>query len=209
MQNTRKLLAALAVLLAPCAARADVDAFGNPLPDVNRALFAVSVPVPVAVAFRAGSSGGATVVPSGALEGRLYFGHHGLFVNTGFADSPRIAFFDAGYSFADFSSRRMRGFNGAVSVDVGPSIAYVGNTYVATNAQNATTASPVLDVPSHATIGGRLSSHVDLFVGPVMVGLVLGFRAGVPVIASSKDSFEGVFFFQFEIGAGIVRGGRP
>ncbi len=205
MQNTTKLLVTLAVLLAPGLARADVDAFGNPLPDVNRALFSVSLPVPVSVAFRAGSSGGATVVPSGAIEGRLYFGHHGLLFATGFTDSPRVAFFDAAYSFADFSSRRMRGFHGAVSVDGGPSIAYVGNTYVATNAQNATTAAPVLDVGSHATVGARISSHVDLFIGPVMLGLVLGFRAGVPTNASSKDPFEGVFFFNFELGAGFTR----
>ncbi len=194
-----------AVIVAPCVARADVDAFGNPLPDVSRALFSVTLPVPVSVAVRAGESGGSVVVPSGAIEARLYFGHHGFLASTGFTDSPRVAFFDAAYSFADFSSRRMRGFQGSVSFDVGPSIAYVGNTYVATNAQNATTASPVLDIGGHATIGGRISSHVDLFVGPVMLGLVLGFRGGVPTNASSKDPFEGVFFFNFEIGGAFVR----
>ena len=42
-------------------------------------------------------------------------------------------------------------------------------------------------------------------VGPVMLGLVLGFRGGVPTNASDKDPFEGVFFFAFEIGGGFVR----
>lgn len=205
MRNTTKLLLGIAVLLAPRAARADVDAFGNPLPDVHRAMLALSVPVPVSIVTRAGSSGGATVVPLGALEARLYFGHHGLLVGSGFTDSPRVVFWDLAYSFADFSSRRMRGFQGALSVDVGPSVAYVGNTFVATNAQGAPTDVPALDVASHATIGGRLSAHVDLFVGPVMLGLVLGYRGGIPTNASSKDSFEGIFFFNFEVGAGFVR----
>ncbi len=205
MHSASKVLIGLAALLAPNLARADTDAFGNPLPDVNRALFSLTVPVPVSVAVRAGSSGGAQVTPSGGLEARMYFGHHGFLVASGFTDSPRVAFFDAAYTFADFSSRRMRGFQGAVSFDVGPSVAYVGSTYVATNAQNATSLSPVLDVGSHATIGGRISSHVDLFIGPAMLGLVLGFRGGVPTNASDKDPFEGVFFFAFEIGGGFVR----
>jgi hypothetical protein len=193
----------LALIAAP--ARADVDAFGNTLPEVNRTLFALSLPVPIAFDTRAGPNGGAQTTLLGAIEARMYFGHHGFLLATGFTDSPRVAFADAAYSFADFSSRRMRGFHGAVSFDAGPSFGYVGPTFVATNAQNAPTASPVLDVASHATIGARISAHVDLFIGPVMLGLVLGYRGGVPTNASSKDSFEGIFFFNAEVGAGFVR----
>jgi hypothetical protein len=206
MQTARKMALILAGMLVPSVARAvDVDEFGNPLPPVNRTLFALTLPVPVAFATRAGPNGGAETTLLGALEARSYFGHQGFLFATGFLDSPRSAFADAAWSFADFSSRRMRGFHGAVSFDAGFSVGYVTATYVATNAQNAPTASPVLDVAAHATIGARVSSHVDLFIGPVMIGLVLGYRGGVPTNASPKDSFEGIFFFNAEIGAGWVR----
>ena len=206
MQTARKIALILAgFALAPSWARADTDAFGNPLPPVNRTLFALTLPVPIAFATRAGPNGGAQTTLLGAIEARSYFGHHGFLLATGFIDSPRGAFADAAWSVADFSSRRMRGFHGGISFDVGPSIAYVSATYVATNAQNATSLSPVLDVGAHAAIGARVSAHVDLFVGPVMLGLVLGYRGGIPTNASSKDSFEGIFFFNAEIGAGFVR----
>jgi len=205
MQTARKIALISALILSPSLARADTDAFGNPLPPVNRTLFALTLPVPIAFATRAGPNGGAATTRLGAIEARSYFGHQGFLVATGFTGSPHSAFFDAAWSFADFSSRRMRGFHGAVSFDAGPSIAYVSANYVATNAQNAPTDSPVLDVASHATIGARISAHVDLFIGPVMLGLVLGYRGGVPTNASSKDSFEGIFFFNAEVGAGFVR----
>jgi hypothetical protein len=208
MQTAHKIALVVAGICAVFAgrdARADVDAFGNPLPPVNRTLFALTLPVPIAFATRAGPNGGAQTTLLGALEARSYFGHQGFLIATGFIDSPQSAFFDAAWSFADFSSRRMRGFHGGVSFDVGPSIAYVSANYVATNAQNATSLAPVLDVGSHATIGARISAHVDLFIGPVMLGLVLGYRGGVPTNASSKDSFEGIFFFNAEVGAGFVR----
>ena len=205
MQTARKTALVLALIVTPSVARADVDEFGNALPKVNRTLFALTMPVPIAFATRAGPNGGAQTTLLGAIEARSYFGHQGFLIATGFIDSPRGAFADAAWSFADFSSRRMRGFHGGVSFDAGPSVAYVSATYVATNAQNAVTSSPVLDVASHATIGARISAHVDLFIGPVMLGLVLGYRGGVPTNASSKDSFEGIFFFNAEIGAGFVR----
>ena len=205
MQATRKFTLVLALILAPSVARADTDAFGNPLPPVNRTLFALTMPAPIAFATRAGPNGGAQTTLLGAIEARSYFGHQGFLLATGFIDSPRSAFADVAWSFADFSSRRMRGFHGGVSFDAGPSIAYVSPTYVATNAQNAPTAAPVLDVASHATIGARVSAHVDLFIGPVMLGLVLGYRGGVPTNASSKDSFEEISFFNAEVGAGFVR----
>jgi len=206
MHTARKIAFAfvLALLLSPTIARADTDAFGNALPTVNRTLYALTLPVPIAFATRAGPNGGAATTLLGAIEARMYFGHQGFLLATGFIDSPRGAFADAAWSFADFSSRRMRGFHGAVSFDAGPSIAYVGPTYVATNAQSAPTSSPVLDVASHATIGARISAHVDLFIGPFMLGLVLGYRGGIPTNASSKDSFEGIFFFNAEVGAGFV-----
>ena len=206
MQTTYKIALVLALIVVPSVARADTDAFGNPLPPVNRTLFALTLPVPIAFATRASvTNGGAATTLLGAIEARSYFGHQGFLLATGFIDSPRSAFADAAWSFADFSSRRMRGFHGGVSFDAGPSIGYVSATYVATNAQNAPTASPVLDVGSHATIGARVSAHVDLFIGPVMIGLVLGYRGGVPTNASSKDSFEGIFFFNAEVGGGFVR----
>ncbi|HEY2366641.1 MAG TPA: hypothetical protein VGH87_09655 [Polyangiaceae bacterium] len=205
MQTACKWLLVLAAIVTPGVARADVDAFGDPLPSVNRTLFALTLPVPIAFATRAGPNGGAATTLLGAIEARSYFGHQGFLIATGFIDSPRSAFADVAWSFADFSSRRMRGFHGGVSFDAGPSIAYVSANYVATNAQNAPTASPVLDVASHAAIGARVSAHVDLFIGPFMLGLVLGYRGGVPTNASSKDSFEGIFFFNAEVGAGFVR----
>jgi len=208
MQTARKIgcAFALAGLLAPSLARADNDAFGNALPPVRRTLFALTLPAPIAFATRDGPLGGAQTTLLGALEARSYFGHHGLLLATGFIDSPRSAFADAAWSFADFSSRRMRGFHGGVSFDAGASIAYVSATsYVATSAQNGAPAAPALDVASHATIGARISAHVDLFIGPFMLGLVLGYRGGVPTNASSKDSFEGIFFFNAEVGAGFVR----
>jgi hypothetical protein len=205
MQTARKIAPILALTAIASPARADVDAFGNALPEVNRTLFAVTLPVPIAFATRAGPNGGAATTLLGAIEGRMYFGHQGFLLATGFTDSPRAAFADAAWSFADFSSRRMRGFHGAVSFDAGPSVARVSATYVATNAQGAPTLSPILDVGSHATIGARISAHVDLFIGPLMLGLVLGYRGGVPTNASSKDSFEGIFFFNAEIGAGFTR----
>jgi hypothetical protein len=205
MQTARRIALLLAAILTPSVARADTDAFGNPLPPVNRTLFALTLPAPIAFATRAGPNGGAATTLLGALEARSYFGHQGFLFATGFIDSPRSTFADVAWSFADFSSRRMRGFHGGVSFDAGPSIAYVSATYVATNAQNAPTSSPVLDIASHATIGARVSAHVDLFIGPVMLGLVLGYRGGIPTNASSRDSFEGIFFFNAEVGAGFVR----
>jgi hypothetical protein len=205
MQTARKIALVSALVALPRVARADVDEFGAALPSVQRTLYALTLPAPIAFATRAGPNGGAATTLLGALEARMYVGPQGFLLATGFIDSPRSAFADATWSFADFSSRRMRGFNGAVSFDAGLSVAYVGASYVAANAQNAPTSSPVLDVAAHATIGARISTHVDLFIGPVMIGLVLGYRGGVPTNASSKDSFEGIFFFNAEVGAGFVR----
>src|SRR5262249_37581284 len=119
--------------------------------------------------------------------------------------SPRATFADATWSFADFSSRRMTGFHGAVSFDAGPSIAYVSPTYFVVTTTNPPATSTILDVAPHATIGARISAHVDLFIGPVMLGLVLGYRGGIPTNASSRDSFEGIFFFNAELGAAFTR----
>ncbi len=196
-------------------AHGDVDAFGAKLPDVTHYTFAISLPVPIVVAARAGSSSASGFVAAGALETRVHFGHHGFLLGVGFvprseasvssSGSPPVGSFDVAYSFADFSNRRMRGFGGAVSFDIGPSIGLVGSTYEPVAAQNAMTNSPVLDVASHATIGARVSAHADLFIGPVMLGVVVGYRGGIPTNASSHDNWEGLFFFNVEIGGAFVR----
>ena len=199
------------LVLAPRIARADVDEFGNRLATVTRVVFGLSMPVPVSVEMRAGSASGSSVGTLGTLDGRIYSGHHGLLLGVGFAAGaslagpPQVGFFDAAYSFADFSSRRFRGFGGAFSFDVGPSLGLVQATYDTTPPQNAPTTGPQPDVPSHVTIGARVSMHADLFVGPVMLGIVLGYRGGVPSNASSRDNFEGMFFFNLEIGGAFVR----
>ena len=211
MSRLRLALVLAALVLAPRSARADVDEFGNRLATVTRVIFGLSMPVPVSVEMRAGSTGGASVGTLGSLDGRFYFGHHGVLLGAGFATGgplagpPQVGFFDAAYSFADFSARRFRGFGGAFSFDVGPSLGLVQATYDTTPPQNAPKTGPILDVEGHATIGARLSMHADLFVGPVMVGIVLGYRGGVPTNSSSKDNFEGMFFFNLEIGGAFVR----
>lgn len=205
----------LALVLASGGARADVGEFGEKLPDLRRVVFGVSLPIPVTIAARSGSSGASSIVGAGALDTRVYFGHHGVLLGVGFvprsspsllqSGSPSVGFFDLAYSFADFSSRRLRGFSGAVSFDAGPSLGLVTATYQPAAAQNAASNAAVVDIDAHATIGGRVSLHADLFVGPVMLGLVLGYRGGVPTNASSRDGWEGLFFANLELGGAFVR----
>ncbi len=188
-------------------ARADTAEFGAPLPDVTRLLFGLSMPVPVSVEMRMGNSGGSSVGTVGAFDARIYFGHHGVLLGAGFAPGgltfpSQIGFFDAGYSIADFSSRRFSGFNGSLSFDVGPTIMFVQPTYTMPG-QSSSSNAPIPEVGGHATIGARVSAHADLFVGPAMIGLVLGYRGGVPTNASPQDNFEGIFFFDFEVGAAL------
>ena len=201
-------------LTVATAARADVDDFGTKLPDRTRLTLAVSFPIPYSVAARSGTAGASSWVPAFTFETRIHHGHHGALMAVGgfphaepgliFAGSPQVTYFDLAYSYVATSSQRLRGTTGAISIEIGPSLGIIGPTYTH-GTQDWNTVITGIDVGDHLTLGGRVSTHFDVLFGPFMLGLVLGYRGGVPTIANARDNWEGVLFLDLEAGFAIAR----
>ena len=85
---------------------------------------------------------------------------------------PRVSIFDAAWSY-----RFVSGASGAGYFETGPTIAFVS-------------AAP--PAPDHRVLGGRVSLAFDGYLGPLLMGVTLGYRGGVP-LGGPPDGWEGAF----------------
>jgi hypothetical protein len=112
-------------------------------------------------------------------ELRVYpYSDHGLvlaFTNAEAVFGPNVNIADVAYSLRIVGGRPLKGVTGAVYLDLGPSLGLV------------THASPT---PNHTVVGGRATATFDLHLANFTVGVVLGYRGGVPV-GVRDDPWEG------------------
>jgi len=213
MRSAGVFFVSVLATLLPVAARAEDDAFGRPLPSVTRYAF--------------GASAGGGFLSDGETRGalafsfdaRLHRGRHGGLLRFGFIPPhdatagswfsgpqpsvPATFFGDALYTLQEASGRRMKGFNGALSVEIGPSFMALGSTNTFADAGSGQVL--VERTPAHLALGGCAAVHVDFFFWTQMIGLVLGYRGGVPTTASALAPWEGMAFGGLEIGQAFVR----
>ncbi len=186
------LFALAAALLASVSARAD----DRPHADLD----AVVGPV---YAHR-GTDTAAWGLPSFGGEARVREGRNGgVFAYTvvptelsiaGLGHGPALHFFDLLYSYTAMADGA-----GALSFDVGPSVAAVERTFRdTTGAQQA-----VVDVPWHATFGVRAGLAIRGQISRFVIGFELGYRGGIPLGVSAP--WEGAAFALLTLGGEITR----
>ena len=115
------------------------------------------------------------------------YSQHGFFAaatSAGALFGPEVDILDAGYSWRFLGSSRLRGLTGAGYFDVGPAFAFV---------RNATPA------PTHDVFGGRASVAFDAQLYNVTLGVVVGYRGGVP-LGGARDGWEGAFTSMLRVG---------
>jgi hypothetical protein len=112
----------------------------------------------------------------GFLAGFMYGG--GIF-------GPTVTTLDADYSLCVSCPRSLEGVTGAVYLDVGPSLGFV----------HVSSGSPL-----HHVLGGRVAAAADLQLGSFTVGLMLGYRGGVPIDKQVRDDWEGAVTIDARLG---------
>lgn len=148
--------------------------------------------------FQAGPTGGNTPGMSFGPEVRAYFGRwHGGFASYDFVMSPTLVHVvEAGYSVRLVGSPEMRGVHGALYADVGPSFAFVAGCGICSYGASGGPSGPT---DKHAMIGLRTGLAADLYLWNFTVGLVGGFRVGVPTIDSGVRT-EGALSIALRVG---------
>ncbi len=103
---------------------------------------------------------------------------HGVALAYTHADTvfgPNVNIVDAAYSIRFAGNPQLRGLTGAAYFDVGPALGFVAH------------APPARD---HAVLGARVSLAFDAQIANVTIGLIFGYRGGVPV-SGTPDGWEG------------------
>jgi hypothetical protein len=88
---------------------------------------------------------------------------------------PKVSLFDAGYSLCLYCSRHIGDVGGGVYFDLGPALGIVKD------------APPG---PDHSVLGARVSLGADAYLGFFTLGVVAGYRGGVP-LGGPPDGWEG------------------
>ena len=88
---------------------------------------------------------------------------------------PRVTIFDAAWSYRFIGGGPLGDASGAGYFELGPAFAFVSGAPPA---------------PDHRVLGARASVSFDGYLGPVLLGVTLGYHGGVP-LGGPRDAWEG------------------
>jgi hypothetical protein len=97
---------------------------------------------------------------------------------------PVVSILDAAYSYRFLGGHRLGGASRAAYLDAGPTLAWVWG------------APPAAD---HRVLGARVSVAFDGHLGPLLVGVTLGYHGGVP-LGGARDAWEGAVTSLLRVG---------
>ncbi len=121
---------------------------------------------------------------------------HGVFTSFAVGEGifgPQAAVADAGYSLRLVGPRELHGPTGAIYLDVGPAVGFVGG--------NGT--------QDHSTLGGRFGVTAEARLAMVVLGLEGVYRGGLPLGANVPQQWEGMLSIGLHLGVVFDAGARP